>query len=94
MLILSLIFCLVMLVNSLPNTYSGIFCYEELVRGSIFTGVPLSDNDVMTVAKCIDACPTLNPTYTHVGLTNGKTCLCGIITGKLFALIHNYLELT
>jgi hypothetical protein len=62
------------------NVYDGSVCYEEIVRGSVFTGIPLADNDVMTVARCIDACPTLDLTYTHVGLTFGKTCLCGKIT--------------
>jgi hypothetical protein len=80
LLIWSFILCLVLLVS---GQYDGSVCYEEIVRGSIFTGIPLADNDVMTVARCVDACPTLDPTYTHVGLTFGKTCLCGKLTSKL-----------
>ena len=65
----------------------GTGCYEEMIRGSVFTAVPSADNDVITVAKCIDACPTLSQNFTHVGLTYGKTCMCGTLpsTGrKLF----------
>jgi hypothetical protein len=61
---------------------SPTLCYEELNRGSVFGAVPMFDNDLMSVAKCVDACPTMKPTFTFVALTNGNICLCGIVTSK------------
>ena len=60
----------------------GTKCFEELDRGSVFTAVPLADDDVISVAKCIDACPTLDPSFTHVAITNARSCLCGSVTSN------------
>ena len=69
----------------------GTLCFEELDRSSVFTAVPLADDDVISVAKCIDACPTMNPSFTHVAISNARTCLCGSVTST-FKRAHFFLN--
>ena len=88
----SLVLILFLIESALSITTDGVACYDELNRDmAVFGEVPVFDTDLMSVARCRDACPTMKPAVTHVALTNGKICLCGIVTGEIDFLISDKL---
>lgn len=58
-------------------------CAREREAGKVFRMTGAYDTASVTPDICQEACAGLNdPNINAAGLTEGKICLCGVLTGK------------